>query len=527
MNTLAACSAPVQLPLIHIVETDDRCLARSQDARWFRILRELDWRDYHALAVRYYEALYLFNQCSAAKRQENRVGDGESREQARERLLFDRPTMGNEEVPMLYDAPKPPEPVHVDPREVSPGRVPLRLAGRTPKDFFPMFKAFLCVVLMGRAPEPEEVDRELGSNPSFARACGFTWPEEGAGYRASDVPSLRKIEQFDQIMTEAGLWDQAKLAEVRRNIETGVIEPESTVVHDTTHYEAYSSFEVVEYRDEKGQAKKKSAARLTKRCGCEDRDGCPHPWVYSDEGSGTVVKSSGRMYWAHKASLLSLPGQGVALDACAVTDASSHDRQTVVASLERLYARQPVTRNWFDTLLDDGAADEEPLRKELREKFGLRLVCSTNTRARKAVTTGLPQGVARITPAGEPVCLAGYPFDYRGVRWETGAFLFGPPLAQSGETRCAGCDLKSQCCPSAHTGRHLSLSFDRLPQVNPEDPPLAKRFRAMLARRTSIERVIKRLKCDLGGKQLSKRGNAAFQARLDKTLVAYHILLRE
>ncbi|MFZ1176580.1 MAG: hypothetical protein WAO15_10015 [Mycobacterium sp.] len=487
----------------------------------------MDWRYYHGLAVRYYEALYLFNRLSAAKRQESGVVDGESRERARERLLFDRPTMGNEEVPLLYEVPEPPEPVHVDPREMSPGQVPLRMAGRTPKNFFPMFKAFLGVVLMGRAPEPEEVDRELNSNPSFARACGFTWPEERAGYRASDVPSLRKIEQFDQIMTEAGLWDQAKLAEVRRNIETGVIKPESTVVHDTTHYQAYSSFEVVEYRDEKGQAQKKSAARPTKRCGCKDRDGCPHPWVYGDEGAGTVVKSSGRMYWAHKASLLSLPGQGIALDAHAVTDAASHDRQTVVASLERLYAKQPMTKSWFDTLLDDGAADEEPLRKELREKFRLRLVCSTNARARKAVTAGLPHGVAQITPAGEPVCLAGHRFDYRGVRWETEVFLFGPPLAESGEARCAGCNRKPQCCPRAGTGRYLSLRFDRLPQINPDDPPLAKRFRAMLARRTSIERVIKILKCDLGGKQLSKRGNAAFQARLDKTLVAYHILLRE
>lgn len=527
MTTLAACSTAVQLPLIHIVETDDRCLSRSCDARWFHILRELDWRDYRDLAVRYYEALYLFNQRSAAKRQESSEGDGESREQARERLLFDRPTMGHEEVAMLYEAPPPPEPIHVDPREVSPGRVPLRLAGRQPKDFFAMFKAFMGVVLMGRAPEPEEVDRELGSNPSFARACGFTWPEEGAGYRASDVPSLRKIEQFDQIMSEAGLWSQAKLAEVRRNIETGVVKPESRVVHDTTHYEAYSSFEVVEYLDEKGRAQKKSAAKLTKRCGCKDRQGCPHPWEYSDEGAGTVVKSSGRMYWAHKASLLSLPGQGVALDACAVTDAASHDRQTVVASLERLYATQPMTREWFDTLLDDGAADEEPLRKELRENFGLRLVCSTNARARKAVTAGLPRGVAQITPAGEPVCMAGHPFDYRGVRWETEVFLFGPPLASSGEARCTGCSLKLQCCPRADAGRHLSLRFDRLPQVNPEDPPLAKRFRAMLARRTSIERVIKILKCDLGGKDLSKRGNVAFQARLDKTLIAYHILLRE
>jgi hypothetical protein len=34
------------------------------------------------------------------------------------------------------------------------------------------------------------------------------------------------------------------------------------------------------------------------------------------------------------------------------------------------------------------------------------------------------------------------------------------------------------------------------------------------------------MKHDLGSEELSKRGNDAFQARLDKTLWATHILLR-
>jgi hypothetical protein len=38
--------------------------------------------------------------------------------------------------------------------------------------------------------------------------------------------------------------------------------------------------------------------------------------------------------------------------------------------------------------------------------------------------------------------------------------------------------------------------------------------------------MIKRLKCDLGDPRLTKRGNESFQAYLDKTLYAFHILLR-
>jgi hypothetical protein len=55
---------------------------------------------------------------------------------------------------------------------------------------------------------------------------------------------------------------------------------------------------------------------------------------------------------------------------------------------------------------------------------------------------------------------------------------------------------------------------------------IKKRFKAIMTKRPSVERMIKRLKCDLGDDRLKKRGNPAFQAYLDKTLIAYHILLR-
>jgi len=41
-----------------------------------------------------------------------------------------------------------------------------------------------------------------------------------------------------------------------------------------------------------------------------------------------------------------------------------------------------------------------------------------------------------------------------------------------------------------------------------------------------VERTIKRIKCDLGDPHLAKRGNEAFQARLDKSLIALHLLVR-
>jgi len=46
-----------------------------------------------------------------------------------------------------------------------------------------------------------------------------------------------------------------------------------------------------------------------------------------------------------------------------------------------------------------------------------------------------------------------------------------------------------------------------------------------MARRTVIERLHKLMKYDYGDERLSKRGNHSFQARLDKTLLAMHLVI--
>ncbi len=91
---------------------------------------------------------------------------------------------------------------------------------------------------------------------------------------------------------------------------------------------------------------------------------------------------------------------------------------------------------------------------------------------------------------------------------------------------CSTCEHKINCCPNSRAGRTINISFDILPHINSDDPPMAKRYKAIMSRRPSVERMIKRLKCDLGDDRLSKRGSDSFQAYLDKTMIAFHILLR-
>lgn len=557
----------VQLPLLVIVESDDVYLQQQEQLLWFSLLRDLDWAPLRPIAAAYYEALWQFNEDQARKHAERRANglgppNPETREEATQRLLFGRPTLDDSR-PVLYTLPEAPAPtIHVAPRTLRPGTTPPRLAGRAPKCFFAMFKAFVGMPLRGRAPQPQNVWDELRNNPAYARTCGFTLRDPAQGYRQSDVPGLRKLEQFDEIMTQNGLWGDAAVAQVQRNLQQGRIRPESDIVHDTTHYGAFSSMQVDDVQPpgttaapsevlppppvpEEGTAgdspavanaqkpaqkkpknpKRKSHPRTTKSCRCPDRTICPHPWHSADEGAGTVVKAGGKMYWAHKASTLCFPGQHVLLDAVAMSDAASHDSTSLVPHLERLFGFHPQLIETTDRVLDDGAADDAQLKAKILGNWDIELLAPVNPRRRGPLTDGLPRGVDHITPTGTPVCRQGFPFALQGSRRQTGHFIFRAPNDADGIAVCQGCPVRDQCYRGDHGARQITIPHARLPWLDPRFPQLSKRFAHTMAQRTAIERLHKLMKDDYGEPQLSKRGNDAFQALLDKTKLAMHLVI--
>ena len=276
-----------QIPLIHEVHSDDEHLLNTIDGEWFDILYHFRWEDHRQFAADYYNALYDFNQAPPQTVTAEDNASTETKKEAKQRLLFNRttaPIPTNPPAPILFQA----EVVEgkaqdVQPWDVAPGVVPLRLVGRKPKCFFGLLKSFIGTSLMGFPPEPEQVELLLKSNPAFARVCGFSHKEKDRSvYHYQQVPSLRKLAQFDQIMTDAGIWDRIKLSAVETNLTTGVLRPEKEWVGDTTHYHAYSSFETVRYEDDKGNEQKKSQSKLTKQCRCEDWQACPHQWELRD-----------------------------------------------------------------------------------------------------------------------------------------------------------------------------------------------------------------------------------------------------
>src|SRR5205085_9341301 len=112
---------------------------------------------------------------------------------------------------------------------------------------------------------------------------------------------------------------------------------------------------------EEAKPRTKSQSRVVKACRCIDRERCPHRWVLSDPGAGTVVKGGPggkRRHWAHKAAVLSTGPDGIPLDAVAMTDAATHDSAALVPHLDRLFAMYPELRGQFANVLADAAWDD-------------------------------------------------------------------------------------------------------------------------------------------------------------------------
>ena len=142
------------------------------------------------------------------------------------------------------------------------------------------------------------------------------------------------------------------------------------------------------------------------------------------------MKAGGKKHWAQKASTLAPAGaEGVLLDAVAMTDAASHDSNSVVPHLARLFERHPVLKGTVTRVLDDRAADDAGLKAAVAERFAVQLVAPLNPRGRKPITTDLPRGIDHLTNLGVPVCRAGFPFDFLGCRSSEERFLFRAPDA--------------------------------------------------------------------------------------------------
>ena len=135
-----------QMPLVTIVDKDDEILLNTPEAEWYRILYSLPWREYQPFAADYYNALYDFNQFRK-KKTKSPVEASETKEDAVERIINNRPTVNKNEPVMHQPEFRIPAVENVKPEDVAPGFPPKRFKGKKPKCFLPCL-----IVFSGRRP---------------------------------------------------------------------------------------------------------------------------------------------------------------------------------------------------------------------------------------------------------------------------------------------------------------------------------------------------------------------------------------
>ena len=88
--------------------------------------------------------------------------------------------------------------------------------------------------------------------------------------------------------------------------------------------------------------------------------------------------------------------------------------------------------------------------------------------------------------------------DYKGVRTKTETYISGPPKTDDELIICYSCDNKEECYSQANmSGRTATISYYLLPHIDETDPPMSKRFKAIMTKRPSVERT-SRGELDLG-----------------------------
>lgn len=405
-------------------------------------------------------------------------------------------------------------------------------SGRPPCDAMCLLKAFLAAPLLGVGDSPMAVFRLLHSNPTFARRCGFMGPSVKrlpGELTSRRLPKLATCEEFSEVMTRYGLWHLARLSQVRENLASGVVEIEDTAVFDTTHVIANSHCANVVPPDaevEEGKKPKhRKVPRVRKLCACgkEHWEDCEHPWVPTDLGVAVVVKGATRIYWAHKASVMSLGDSEIPLDVRVCQYAAESDGKTLVPHLGQLVIDLPEVIDPLHYVLADDAYKDN---REAVSRFGrqARLIVPVHGRKARVGLADQFDGIDRFTPIGVPVCDAEHRFVFFGRDIKEERYLWKAPDDDEGRPVCATCPNAGHCLKRGKR-RHIRVDRQDQPQIDWEHPQHSVREKARYDRRPGVERAIKRLKVDLHGAHLTHRNALRVQAHLDRKLLILHLLL--
>lgn len=515
---------------------------------WVALIAAIDDRRFDVLARRYYLALHHFRKQRQRPALPGRIEvEAQNRQQAFEGILgvMEQRKASRQQI----KGPLAPEEVFVNPFagrherplpdaladfSVMPPTMCQLLdgAGRPPCDALCLLRAFLAAPRLGVGDDPTSVHRLLHNNPSFANLCGFLssravkLPGELTSRR---LPSLSTCEEYSEVMSRYGLWHVARREQVEANLAAGVVETEETLVFDTTHVEANSHCGNVippgAKVDDDTKPKHRKVPRMYKRCNCgkENWETCIHAWVPTDQGAAVVVKGPTRVFWAHKASVVSFAHSEIPIDVRVCLYGAESDSKTLMPHLELLDRDlSSVMAELHFVLADDAyrGNDEEVAR------FGnqARLILPVHPHKARAGLADEFDGIDHFTAVGFPMCTGGYRFVLRGRDIIGERYIWAAPDDDEGRPVCASCPFAAGCLKKGKR-RYIRVDREDQPHLNWDHPQLLSRDRTRYQKRTGVERAIKRLKVDLRGEHLTHRDAHRVQAHLDRKLLTLHLLL--
>jgi hypothetical protein len=378
-------------------------------------------------------------------------------------------------------------------------------AGRKPQPFLAYLKAFLLAPVLYTEPDCTRLEQTLRTNPYFLSICGFSSP-----------PDKRTLQDFDQIMREAGLWDDLAVRTFDRNVKGGIIDraKEDTINVDPTDLPADST-----------------PGRKQKSCReCKYIQTCPHPQLI-DPTAGWYQKSSYKGSHAHMLCFSQLAHSGAPF-AFVVLNGKSGESN----SLEPLLRKGAEVHPDFDIrhVNADGIFNTAPSRQAVKAVYPDANLHSPVHAGRRKEIEDVARGVEKITPKGTVICEAGHAMVLLGQDRRTDSYCFACPVYNPKARRSlektqaptppSTCSCKNICSPTSTQGRFVRIPRALLPQLDSALPQGSYRFWRYYHLRTKIERLFGRLKERFLMKIYSLRGQLSIEALASKLCATLHVL---
>jgi hypothetical protein len=302
--------------------------------------------------------------------------------------------------------------------------------GRAGYGFYGYLRAFHLAPLFDVEATPSAIARALHANPAYLAECAFDAVRVGRRERVNPIPSFWALNEFENVMTAEGLWEEVRRITTEKGIDLGAIPKEAVLAVDPMAVKAYA-------RPEK-----------KKRCACRDKTRCRHRRREADRDARYYRKGGVRIIRAYRPVIVGEATSGVPLASIMQPDTNNVSAKDYEKIIQEVRNDRSLRRLSFREVLADAEFDSAANRETTRRLLGVPLYAPPNPRSRRARRLG-HRGIREIDAAGVPVCEAKHRFAYVGKDTRREAFVFRAPLDEAGRPVCRTCPIRCPTPPAA------------------------------------------------------------------------------